>query len=218
VDSESKAGQAAAAIDAWRESGAYRFDPVRFRFIEALARRSAAHSGDARRILDDKLARLLAAYGQDLERAQSEAAGERTQAARPEAQPVRGPLAELVAHIAQQAPMADGGAARGGVSMGLSRAPELKALGYFRSTWSKLSTDRRVTQSLATVPEKAGPLNSHQLVHRSLVLMRELSPVYLQHFVSYVDTLLWLEQANSAGPAAAPAARPEKGRKAGRGK
>ena len=60
---------AGAMIDAWRERGDHRLDPVRFRFIEALARRAAAHRGEARRILDDKLAKLLAAYGEDLEKA-----------------------------------------------------------------------------------------------------------------------------------------------------
>ncbi|MFZ2387771.1 MAG: DUF2894 domain-containing protein, partial [Polaromonas sp.] len=37
---------------------------------------------------------------------------------------------------------------------------------------------------------------SHMLVLRSLALMRKLSPDYLQRFLSHVDTLLWLDQAN----------------------
>ena len=42
-------------LDAWREQGADRLDPVRFHFIEALERRAAGHSGEARRILDDRV-------------------------------------------------------------------------------------------------------------------------------------------------------------------
>jgi len=44
-------------------------------------------------------------------------------------------------------------------------------------------------------------------VHRSLVLMRELSPEYLEHFVGYIDALQWLEQANEAATQELTAAR-----------
>jgi hypothetical protein len=30
-------------------------------------------------------------------------------------------------------------------------------------------------------------------------MMRDLSPEYLERFMSYVDALLWLDQANGAG-------------------
>jgi hypothetical protein len=173
------------AIEAWRERGDHRFDPVRFRFIEVLAGRAQAHGGEARRILDDKLAKLLAAYGEDLEKtrcADGDIAGQQQD-------PLpRGALAELVEHINRHAPSAGDGP-----------APELEALAYFRSTWSRLSADRRLTQSQALVPENAGPLNSHHLVHRSLTLMRELSPEYLSRFMSYVDALLWIDAAGGVG-------------------
>ena len=64
----------------------------------------------------------------------------------------------------------------------------------FRNTWSKLSANKQVTQALDRAPRNAGPINSHMLVLRSLALMRELSPDYLNRFVSYVDTLLCLDQ------------------------
>jgi hypothetical protein len=171
-------------IEAWRERGDHRFDPVRFRFIEVLAGRAEAHCGEARRILDEKLAKLLAAYGEDLERARcadGDIAGQ-------QGQPHRGALAELVDHINRHASSERDGP-----------APELEALAYFRSTWSRLSADRRLTHSQALVPENAGPLNSHHLVHRSLTLMRELSPEYLSRFMSYVDALLWIDAAGGAG-------------------
>ena len=57
-------------------------------------------------------------------------------------------------------------------------------------------------QSLEQVPGNAGPLNSSSLVHRSLSLMRELSPGYLQQFLSYVDALSWMEQMNGGSASA----------------
>jgi len=179
VDSDTDPG---AVLDAWRARGDHRFDPVRFRFIEALARRAAAHHGDVRHILDDRLAGLLAAYGEDLDKAQG-AQGS------PGGPPPRGPLAELVDHLARHAPDPGG---------------ELKALKHFRRTWSRLSADRRLTQSLAKVPDQAGPLNSNHLVHRSLTLMRELSPEYLHRFMAHVDVLLWMDQAHGGAAAASP--------------
>jgi hypothetical protein len=203
-------GDPASVIEAWREQGDHRFDPVRFRFLEALVRRAAGHRGEARRVLDDKVARLLATYGENLDRARCAPPAAAAPAGRT---PGRGPLAELVEHIARHASVhEDGAAAAGMASPAPSSAPELKTLRYFRSTWTRLSADRRLTQSLAKVPENAGPLNSHHLVHQSLSLMRELSPEYLERFVSYVDTLLWIDGANGSGVPAA-AQRTEKPRK-----
>ncbi|WP_437176686.1 DUF2894 domain-containing protein [Burkholderia glumae] len=48
-------------------------------------------------------------------------------------------------------------------------------------------------RSLDRVPKNAGPLNSSSLVHRALLLMRELSPEYLRQFLVYADALSWLE-------------------------
>lgn len=197
----------AADLASWRERGDDRFDPVRFRFIEAMARRAEAHDGEARRLLDDKVAQLLSAYREALETSRSVDA--RTE----EAEPGRSALAELVAHIARHAPPPGEGLAAN------APAPDLKAVSYFRSTWSKLSADRRLHQSLAKVPDNAGPLNSHHLVHRALILMRDLSPEYLNRFMSYVDALLWIDQANgSMASAAATTPRAETPKKSGRGK
>jgi hypothetical protein len=202
-----------AMIDAWRAQGWHRADPVRFRFMEAMARRAAAHRGEARRILDEKLASLAAAYGGTLEKTQGSNDV-------PAAQSARGALAELVDHIGRHAPAAGPSGAPDEALHGLAAAPvELKTVSYFKSTWSRLSAERRLTQSLAKVPENAGPLNSHHLVHRSLLLMRDLSPEYLNRFMTYVDTLLWVDQLGGAG-AAAPVNTPraETPKKTARGK
>ena len=197
-----------ATLDAWRARGAHRVDPARFRLIEAMVRRAAGHEGDARRILDQKVAGLLAAYREKLDEAQRTVDGTKQ-----EAPAARGPLAQLVEHIARQSPLQ----AEGPGGTDAAAGPELKTLRYFKSTWSRLSAERRITQSLAKVPENAGPLNSHHLVHRSLMLMHELSPDYLNRFMSYVDTLLWVDQLNASNaPAAAPRAEGQK--KASRGK
>lgn len=209
-----------AAVAAWRARGAERFDPVRLHFIETLAKRTAAQRGEARRLLDERLRQLLSAYGEDF----GKAAVPETAAAA--AQPLpRGALAELVEHIARQSPLPEeaptpsGGAVpiRASAASSAAAPPELKTMRYFRGTWSRLSADRRLTQSLAKMPENAGPLNSHHLVHRALILMRDLSPEYLNRFMTYVDTLLWVEQMQ-VGQASAPAGRAEGVKKLGRGK
>ena len=83
--------------------------------------------------------------------------------------------------------------AGGGAAVGSTQT-----LQFFQRTWSRLSADQRLAQSRASLPENAGPLNSHHLVHRALTLMRALSPEYLECFVGYVDALQWLERANEA--------------------
>ena len=81
-----------------------------------------------------------------------------------------------------------------GPTLGASSFSELKSLTLFRDSWVKLNTDKLVTQAIKEAPENAGPLNSHRLVIRSLSAIRELSPAYMNRFVSYLDTLLWLEK------------------------
>ncbi|AKM29998.1 hypothetical protein AB870_07625 [Pandoraea faecigallinarum] len=91
---------------------------------------------------------------------------------------------------------------------------DLDVLEYFRETWSKLSTDGNLRQSLAQVPENAGPLNSSHLVHRALSLMHDVSPDYLRHFLRHADALSWLEDMEATGvfgnKAAARSAAPAK--------
>ncbi|MDM0104045.1 DUF2894 domain-containing protein [Variovorax sp. J22R24] len=195
-----------AMIESRRRRGDHRLDPVRFRFIEALAKRSATYGGDARRILDDRVAQLLAAYAEDLEKTPCADGSIMKHSGKVPRH--RGALGALVDQMGQHAsPLGDAPGAR----------DELKTLTQFRSTWSRLSADRRLTQSEATVPQNAGPLNSHHLVHRSLRLMRDVSPEYLSRFMSYVDALLGLNQLHSGGGSGgANAPRVEK--KAARGK
>jgi hypothetical protein len=186
------ANKAQAMLDAWREQGADAHDPLRFHLIDALARRAATHDGEARRVLDARLSALLDAYAADL--ASQASPTEAAELAAAPGKPPRGPLAGLVDYIASQA-------TEQGVRAPASSAMhvELTALDYFRETWSKVSAEKQLRQSLEQVPGNAGPLNSSSLVHRSLSLMRELSPGYLQQFLSYVDALSWMEQLTTGG-------------------
>lgn len=199
-------------VESLRVRGAERFDPVRFRFIEALARRSSACRGDARRFLDARLATLVSDYRERFERAEDK---DHDALVRREGLG-NTPLGELLAHIARQA--ADGGAGGAIPAADPVAEPqaELRSVRYFRSTWSRLSVDRQLSLAFAQAPENAGPLNSHFLVLQSLRQMRDISPEYLQQFMAYVDALLWLDQAdagrNATRKAGAKGAREKKGK------
>ncbi len=202
---------ARAMLDAWREAGADRVAPVRFQFMDALQRRAAAQGGEARRLLDAKLAALIQAYEAELEGAPVDAAEYAPAPA--SAIPEPGPLAALTAYIADP-----GTDARGAADL-RATYPELQTLEYFRGVWSRVSADRQVRQSQEQVHKNAGPLNSNQLVHRALSLMREVSPGYLQQFLSYTDALMWMEQVHAAIAPPPKEAAPRAGaKKAARGK
>ncbi len=193
-------------LDAWREQHADRLDPIRFHFIEALERRAAQQSDEVQRILDDRLSGLLDSYADDLAGANA-SVGNVDSATTPCA-PAHGPLGELVSQIASHAAMRDDDVEVHGVTPPQVLFPELGALDEFRKIWSGIRTESQWQQSLKPVPANAGPLNSSALVHRSIALMRELSPGYLQHFLSYADDLLWMEQMNNgAAPPAKDATR-----------
>ncbi|CAB3686187.1 DUF2894 domain-containing protein [Paraburkholderia rhynchosiae] len=200
-----------ATLDAWRERGADRLDPMRFRFIDALERRVAAQSGKTRRVLDEKLSGLLEAYARDMERTTSTPADTHaaTHPAASEGEPTPGALAQLVDYMHTEAQQYEPGHAP---------YPELPALDYFRQTWAQVRTEKQLRQSLQPAPGNAGPLNSRSLVHRSLSLMRELSPGYLKQFLSYVDALSWMEQLSGGAPASKDAPRAGTAGKGARGK
>ncbi|WP_370641257.1 DUF2894 domain-containing protein [Achromobacter sp. MY14] len=202
---------AQAMLDAWREGGADQADPVRFCFLQAMARRAAVLDGPARQLLDEKLAGHLNAYAQLLDAepdANADVEPEAGADAEPDAEPSA--LAGLLAYLADPSlNTPDGEPDWNRDALGLREAyPDVQMLEYFRAVWSRVSADRQVRQSQQQVHKNAGPLNSNQLVHRALSLMRELSPGYLQQFLSYTDALMWMEQIHAAtAPAPKDAAR-----------
>jgi hypothetical protein len=211
------AGGLRAQLDALRASGAADRDPIRFAYLDALARRAATQPEVIRQSLDAKI---------------SAAADEL--ASRPAPTPTKitetspdSPLADLLAYIsgqahdqsratqpANKAPIPQQDFMPGAVSRACyverkirqkstnamagnhPQGPELKAVAIFRNEWSKLSTEQQLTQTLAQAPENAGPMNSQHLVLRSLQVMRDIAPDYLQGFMSYIDTLIWLDHAD----------------------
>lgn len=78
--------------------------------------------------------------------------------------------------------------------------PELKAMKYLRTALTAFDARRRLSQAARDAHEEPGPLNPQKLVTDSLQLMGQLSPSYLERFIAYADTLLWLDAAAKAGP------------------
>lgn len=164
-----------ATLNVLRTSGAAERDPVRFAYLAALARRASAQPEAISRLVEAKLGA-----------AASELAARPATPATEISEKTVSPLAELLAHIGQPT----------------DESPQLKSVAWFHETWSRLSTEQQLTQTLAQAPENAGPMNSQHLVLRSLQSLRDIAPDYLQGFMSYVDTLIWLEHAAPTKPAA----------------
>ncbi len=71
---------------------------------------------------------------------------------------------------------------------------EMRAARQLRELRLKRYADSLVERALAEAPEDPGPLNPQMLSIKALSHMRDLSPQYLNRFVSYVDTMIWLEK------------------------
>ena len=161
-----------ATLNALRADGAAERDPVRFAYLEALTRRAAAQPESVRALLEAKIQEAIREL----------AAAPTDSAAMAPNDGASSPLTELLAHITQHANEQP-------------EATQLRSIARFQDTWARLSTEQQLTQTLAQAPENAGPMNSQHLVLRSLQRMHDLAPDYLQSFMSYIDTLIWLESA-----------------------
>lgn len=184
----------ALTLDMLLAQGAQRLAPLRFVFAQALARRAAAHRGPVRQLLDARLARALADCAARCVQAPE---GPGSAGARPAVRGQPGPLGDLVRLLDSQPGATPAGALDAPAAAWQPGPPaELKALQQFRSTWARLSIDRQLGRSQAQLPQNPGPLNSQLLAQRSLQLMQDIAPAYLQGFVAQVETLLWLEDAS----------------------
>lgn len=165
--------------------GAERRDPVQWAFAEALARRIPQHKGRVRERLEHRWADVVVALQATCETpAPSPQPRNNTDEA---PRPLRALVHEIETHSSDQAaPNTPPGAQ--------PPSKELKTVRRYRDTWSRFSVDQLVSQDLAQAPKNAGPINSHMLTLRALEAMRDLAPEYLNRFVCYVDTLLFLEQ------------------------
>lgn len=197
-------------LQALRQAGAGRIDPVQLHFLDVLAARIAAAPAAQQRVLQARWEAACVA----LERACAAAAS-------PPAEPPVAAVPQGVAALAalNQHARAASGQAREPEALppGDTDAGELRSLRGFRDSWSRIAAVDTVDAAVTRGPENAGPLNSHSLVLRSLALMRALSPDYLRRFLSQAETLRLLEDA--AQRLQAPAeARPAKAVRASRPK
>jgi len=209
-----------ATLEAWRRQGADRLDPVRFGYIEALARRTADQRGALRQLLDSRLAERMVAYAVDVDARTFDPNGPRVPGG--SSAPARAPsvrsdaLSALLDHLARQT--AAHGALRDDAAAPAA-TPAQRTLDDVRHTVARARAQSQLRQALEQAPDNAGPLNSASLVHRALTLMHDASPEYLRAFMGYVDTLGWLEgmrmhdaRAEKAAPAAAGGAKRPRGR------
>jgi len=238
ADTAGAAPPADSPLAALRSRGAQAFDPVRFSYLEALARRTAQQPGAVHCVLAERLGRAAAAYADRFDAAPAATACTGTKMpALPSA------LADLVVTLdrdrllhAEAAPsavpssVASSAGRPSAVASSTAAASELRTAHHFRSTWARLRIERQLVSSQARVPANPGPLNSHRLVLRALRQMQETSPAYLARFMGHVEALMWLEQASLtaataradvAGAPGAPSTEPQpkptpKPRRAGR--
>lgn len=181
------AADLASHVAAFRASGAWRADPVRFRHLESLCERMASQPPAVRAILEGKVRVALDEFTRVAVERQPMAA--RRQAAETSA------LAGLNAHISERAKLRQPASTVPGED-----SDELASVKRFRASWESGRTLQRLEQAVARSPANAGPLNSHALVVRSLALMGDLSVDYLRHFLASAETLQWLEGARQSLP------------------
>lgn len=179
-----QAEPAQALLLSLRKAGAAQSDPVGWHYIETLAARTHAHTGAVQQLLQEKLHSALMTLQERLDNRPMPGSDRDPRSAAPS------PMAQLLQDMAPAADIASvhplAAAGRGGES------PRVR---QFRRQLRKISVQKQVSQAIAQGPQNAGPINSHMLVLRALGLMRDISPDYLNRFMTHVDTLLCLEDA-----------------------
>ncbi|MBQ0933860.1 DUF2894 domain-containing protein [Ideonella paludis] len=186
-----------AALQALRQAGAPRWEPLRWQYVASLAERLQAAPLGQQALLQAKLAQGLADCQARL--------AQRPPTAQPGAKPKRPPSA--LAQLNQAVAQAAAGGLPGGPSATQAR-PELKSAQRFRESWAVLCAEEVVDQASTQAPQNAGPLNAHRLVLHTLGLLRDLSPDYLRRFLTHTETLMWLEgQQGRAAAGGAPKTR-----------
>ena len=161
---------------------AAQLDPVGWHYILVLAERTRTQTGPAHALLQAKLNTAVAQLQLRLAKPQTPSTLPSSQAP----SPLSALLQDMAAPSAQR-PLSPSGHGR----------LENPRVEEFRQQLGKISVQKQVTQAIAQAPQNAGPINSHMLVLRSLGLMRDLSPDYLNRFMAYVDTLLILDAPQS---------------------
>ncbi|PIT75025.1 DUF2894 domain-containing protein [Limnohabitans sp. G3-2] len=192
-------------LDALRASGAARVDAVGWHYIETLAKRTREQSGPAQMRLVAKLQEALDRLETRMDAAALPLA---TPVVPPFAAPAPSLLSPLAALLQDMAPKN----ALQGTSPATGWRLESPRIAQFRKQLSQISVQKQVKQAMAQAPQNAGPINSHMLVLRSLGLMRDISPDYLNRFMAHVDTLLCLDEAGKGKSTPKKASPAPKGR------
>lgn len=210
----------------WRREGLWRADPVRFFFLEGLARRLAGQPPAVRARLENRLQAGVVDYAERLAQAREAIAQQASalavrrpalarqlralqalgdvrglqrltaQAGLPEGHDA---LVRLTRHVDELSPTLQ--AAQAGVVAGRE---ELASVRRFRSAWARSRSQDRLAHAGLRRPSNAGPLNSHALVLQTLELLQQLSPEHLRHVLVQVESLQWLEELRDAPAPAAP--------------
>ncbi len=181
-------------LQALAAQGAATRAPLDWHVVTVLAQRTQAETGAVQARLAERLAQALARVDAQL----ASAAPAPAAATRPS--PLAALLEEMGAAPLAPPPAAASSRHRPRATTAAPRTaasphPELKSVGRMRKTLSRLKVRQQLSQALAQPPEHAGPINSQMLVLRSLALMQDISPEYLHRFMSHVDALMTLEDA-----------------------
>ncbi len=207
-----------------RKTGGDHFDPVRFRYIEAMVRRSARCSGAAASAIATRALDAIDAYRIALQQSDE---GEPAPAATA-TRGAREGLAALTALLAKNSDEIIEAGSDNSLDQRLRQeeleivrslsgndttangpanitAGELGAVRQMRDALHRVDTERRISRFSREAPDESGPLNPQRLVTDTLATMYQLSPRYLSRLISYADTLLWLEQAGACQDREKPA-------------
>ena len=159
-------------LEALRQAGAHRRDPVRFAYLESFATRLAESRRAPSQKHQEKLEQAVADYRARAEAGNDESQGYHT------TPPYQSPLAALLTRL-----------------RGDGDAPgDLKALAPIREAQARQQLAARIQHAITHTPGDAGPLNAHRQVARALAALQDISPQYLEHLVTYMDDLMVLEK------------------------
>lgn len=190
-------------LQALQAANAPRLDPVNWHYLHTLSDRFATQTPTVQTALRPKLEQLL-------DQIEQAVAQPDLSASRAEPSPSPSALSLLLAEMGMPAALATQAQP---APQTLNAAKDSPRVQQFRKQLRTLSVQKQVRTALSKAPQNAGPINSHMLVLRALGMMRELSPDYLQRFMTYVDTLILLEnavQGKKAAPKKSSAARSAK--------
>lgn len=193
-------------LEELRNSGADKADPVRFRYLEALALRLRA-KGLQHSWHWQKLEQAVADY--QTKSASSAQPSQTIEARTPS------PFSDLLDRL-NQTPDTPSTEARSTLEQLVFGTPEegsaatqytatagrlqpLKAMARVYAGRGEQALQERIRHAIEHAPKDAGPINAHRLVSRAMAEMQKLSPEYLNRFVNYTDTLMALERLGRKG-------------------